>query len=461
MEVVSLEMLEAVARTGTATSHDDTQIQAQADREGTHIPSGLRNNTLASLAGTMRRRGFGESAIAAALLVVNAERCDPPLGEAEVRRIARSVAKYEPGRPELRDVARRGLTAATVPTTGQVGILLSEVEPEQVNWMWDNRIPKGKLTVIDGDPGLGKSAVTVDLAARVSAGLGMPDGSPCEAAGVVICSAEDGLADTVRPRLDAAGGAPSRVVSLATITDEEGLERPISIPEDVPVIRQAIRRVDARLVIVDPLMAFLSGKTDSYRDQDVRRALATLSALAEETGAAIVIVRHLNKSGGKNPIYRGGGSIGIIGAARSGMLVAKHPEDEDLRVLSMAKSNLAAPAASLIFTLEEADNGAVRVVWLGESDLTASELLGARSDENPSALEEATEFLRDLLADGPLPQRDVAAAAQEAGIKMRTVTRARQALGVESRREGEAGRQGGGRWVWSLGQNHDVSSWTP
>lgn len=141
----------------------------------------------------------------------------------------------------------------------EVGILLSEVEPERVDWLWPGRIPKGKLTVLDGDPGLGKSAATVDLAARVSAGLELPDGTLCEAAGAVICSAEDGLADTIRPRLDAAGGDPSRVLSLATVTDGEGLERPLSIPQDVPIIEEGIGRVEAVLVVVDPLMAFFGG----------------------------------------------------------------------------------------------------------------------------------------------------------------------------------------------------------
>jgi RecA-family ATPase len=135
------------------------------------------------------------------------------------------------------------------------------------------------------------------------------------------------------------------------------------MPEDLDVIRRGIERVDAKLVIVDPLMAFLSGDVDSHRDQDVRRALALLAKLAEETGAAILVVRHLNKTGGGNPLYRGGGSIGIIGAARSALLVAKHPEDERRRVLAPLKSNLAEPAPSSMFMLTQAANGAVRVEW--------------------------------------------------------------------------------------------------
>src|SRR5688500_15465696 len=198
-------------------------------------------------------------------------------------------------------------------------------------------------------------------------------------------------------------------------------------------------------------MAFFGGGVDTYRDQSVRRALAALASLAERTGAAIVTVRHLTKSCGNDPIRRGGGSIGIIGAARSGMLVAKDPEDEDLRILSMSKSNLAAPAPSLTFTLEEAGNGAVQVECLGETDLTAAELLGASSDEQPpSAVAEAEEFLRNLLAYGPVAQREGQAAAREAGISMRTIKRAKEELGVDSvavREEGKRGIQG---WSWSL-----------
>ena len=441
-EFDSVPALVELKESASAKTQDREIAEPQISQR---IPEGNRNTTLTSLAGSMRRRGMSEDEIAAALLKVN-ERCDPPLDDAEVRKIAKSIARYEP----RDDALRSGRQHLQRSATGEVGILLSEVQPERVVWLWTGRIPKGKLSVLDGDPGLGKSAATVDIAARLSSGLGMPDGSPCEAAGVVVCSAEDGLADTVRPRLDAAGGDPERVVSLATIPDEEGLERPISVPEDVPAIRRAIERVDAGLVIIDPIMAFLSGGTDSYRDQDVRRTLAALSALAEETGAAVVIVRHLNKSGGKNPIYRGGGSIGIIGAARSGMLVAKHPEDEDLRVLSMAKSNLAAPAPSLIFTLEEAQNSAVRVEWLGESELSAAELLGTPSDDQPSAVEAAGEFLRTLLADGPVAQRDVKAAAREAGISMATAKKAKKELGVDSTAVREEGKRGVQGWSWSL-----------
>jgi len=331
------------------------------------------------------------------------------------------------------------------------GVLLSEVVPERVRWLWKSRIVLGKLNLVDGDPGLGKSAVTIDLAARVSAGKPWPDGSECESGGVVVLSAEDGLADTIRPRFDAAGGDPSRVVAVSTVPDEEGNERQLSIPGDLHIIEAAIERVGAVLVIIDPLMAFLPGEVNSHRDQDVRRALAPLARLAERTGAAVVVVRHLNKATGGNALYRGGGSIGIVGAARSGLLVAKHPEDDNRRVLAGIKSNLAAPAPSLVFSLSSTESGAVRVDWKGETPLDASALLSAPTDhEERSALSEAQELLREVLSDGPQPASDVRREADSAGVAKRTLDRARQSLGVLSEREGEAGKRGGGKWTWRL-----------
>jgi putative DNA primase/helicase len=147
----------------------------------------------------------------------------------------------------------------------EIGLLLSSVEPEEVEWLWPSRLALGKLALVDGDPGLGKSAVTLDLTARVSVGKVFPDGAECEAGGVVLLSAEDGLRDTIRPRLDAAGADVSRILALATVPDENGHDRLLSIPEDIPLIEKGMKRVGARLLVVDPLMAFLSGETNSHR----------------------------------------------------------------------------------------------------------------------------------------------------------------------------------------------------
>jgi hypothetical protein len=217
-----------------------------------------------------------------------------------------------------------------------------------------------------------------------------------EAAGVVIVSAEDGVADTILPRINAAGGDPSKIVVLNTVPDGDGRERFLSLPEDIPHVKRAIARVEAKLVIFDPLMAFLSGNLDAHRDHHVRRVLAELAALAEDTGVAVVVVRHLNKSSGTNPLYRGGGSIGIVGAARSALLVAKHPEDDQRRVLASQKSNLAEAPPSLTFALTEASNGAVSVEWKGETPLKAHALLAAPVSE---VERRETMALRDAVTD--------------------------------------------------------------
>ena len=330
----------------------------------------------------------------------------------------------------------------------EIGILLSSVEPEEVEWLWPSRLALGKLALVDGDPGLGKSVVTLDLTARVSVGKVFPDGAECEPGGVVLLSAEDGLRDTIRPRLDAAGADVSRILALATVPDENGHDRLLSIPEDIPLIEKEMKRVGARLLVVDPLMAFLSGETNSHRDQDVRRALAPLASLAERTGACVVVVRHLNKASGNNPLYRGGGSIGIIGAARMAFVVGKDPQDENRRVLASTKNNLAKPPKSLMFTLEEAESGAVRVNWLGNSEISAKDLLATPQDqEHADARSEAVEFLRDVLADGPVPARDIVQNAKDARIAEKTLRRTQKILGVVPYRESEAGKRGAGRWL--------------
>jgi hypothetical protein len=329
---------------------------------------------------------------------------------------------------------------------GEVGKSLADVEPEEVEWLWPRRIPKGKITVLDGDPDNGKSVMTTDVCARVSVGRTMPDGTPTDVAGAVILSAEDGDADIIRPRFDAAGGDPFKVRLLGTIPEGNDEERPFVIPNDLPILERAIRQVGASIVVIDPLMAFLSGKVNSNRDQDVRRALTAVKRVAERTGAAIVIVRHLNKATGMSPLYRGGGSIGIIGAARSGLVVGRHPNDNSLRVLAGQKNNLSLPPESLAYNIETAPNGAARIIYKGTTQTTAKELLEApvAHAEERSALEEAKEFLREALDGG----REMVAAqmwedAEAAGIAEATLKRAKRDLGVKSRKVGHM-------WTWRL-----------
>lgn len=363
-------------------------------------------------------------------------------------------------RASSQDKPAATVTASSTPTV----IRLDGVQPETVRWLWPGRVPMGKLTVLDGDPGLGKSTLTLDVAARVSTGQAMPDGTYGDVdapADVLLLSAEDGLGDTIVPRLRAAGADLSRCEALAEITDppragRDGQPvaqppRPPSLPQDVDVLAEVIREAGAKLVIVDPLMAFLGGGVDSHRDQDIRAALAPLAGMADETGAAVVIIRHLNKTPGSNPLYRGGGSIGIIGAARAGLLVAPDPQDDTRRVLAVTKSNLAALPPALAYRITPTPDGVAALSWEGATAHTAAQLLEAPVDaEGRSALDEAVDFLRDALADGPQPARDVQRQAREAGIAERTLWRAKARLGVTISRQGEPGKRGGGPVSWQL-----------
>ncbi len=334
---------------------------------------------------------------------------------------------------------------------GPVTVTLAGVQPEHVSWLWPGRLPLGKLVGLDGDPAVGKSTLAVDLAARVSTAARWPDGTACPAGDVLILSAEDGLADTIRPRLDAASGDPARVHALTDVRylDDAGRTRtrPPTLA-DAALIEQAIRRHGAKLVIVDVLMAYLPGKVDSHRDQDIRSVLSALAAVAEATGCCILLLRHLNKAAGGNPLYRGGGSIGIVGAARAAFLAAVDPDDETRRVLAATKSNLAVMPEALLFQLIDAGNGCARVQWLGATGHMAGDLLGHREgDDERSDRDAAGEWLVDYLTDraGEGKAADAIKAAAADGIARTTLHRARKRAGIETVK---GGLHGG--WLWRL-----------
>jgi hypothetical protein len=329
---------------------------------------------------------------------------------------------------------------------------ISEIAARPLEWLWGGRIPMGMVTILDGDPGLGKSLITLDLAARVSTGWPMPDGSGQRSPrGVVILSAEDDPARTIRPRLEAVGADLDRMAMLAIREPDGTLRDPTIGVGDLRALEHAIGEVDAAMVVIDPLMAFLPDSVNANVDHGVRRVLAPLADLAERTGASILAIRHLRKSQADSPLYRGGGSIGIIGAARAGFVVAPDPNDPsgEGRVLAATKQNLAPLPPSLMYKIEvEPRGGQPRIAWGGITDLRAADLLivPRRVDHDP-AQAEATAFLTNLLATGPVLAQAVREAAAEAGLAWRTIERAKVGLGVRSVRL--AGFTG--PWSWSLG----------
>jgi 5S rRNA maturation endonuclease (ribonuclease M5) len=268
---------------------------------------------------------------------------------------------------------------------------LSDVRMERVEWLWKHRIPRGKLTVIDGDPEQGKSLLTLDLAARLSVGAPMPfSDEPGQFGVTIVVSAEDDSADTMAPRVEAAGGDRHFVREIVLPVDAEGYEHPIFLPEAVRELEDVIAESGAVLVIIDPFSAFVSTAISSHNDASIRQALTPLRKAAERTGAAIVLVRHFNKTPGLEAVHRGGGSVAIGAIGRSGMMVARAPGDDDLRVVAQIKNNLAPRAPSLSFRVavrttpgfvdEQGRPVEIPAVdWVGQIDLTANDLV-ARQD---------------------------------------------------------------------------------
>jgi len=337
---------------------------------------------------------------------------------------------------------RAGLGTASLPPTQteseRLTIGLKDVAPEAVQWLWRPRIPLGKLTLIEGDPGIGKSWLTCAIASAVAAGAGLPGMPPTEPQSVLMLSAEDGLADTIRPRLDALGADLSRISAMAQpiMFDKNGLYH----------LRLAIRSRRPALIVIDPLMAFFDGGIDINRASEIRQVLAVLARLAERFKCAVLAVRHLTKSSASRAIYRGLGSIDFTAACRSVLLAGCDPENPERRALVHIKSNLARTAPALGYSIDDQ-----RFLWTGPSTLTAERLLAAADREETTTVLDARDFLLTALAAGSRPAREVLKEARAAGISERTLRRAKASTGVEAERQGS--HQGGDQvWCWRLPQ---------
>jgi hypothetical protein len=285
---------------------------------------------------------------------------------------------------ELKKITEEVIPSASIPKLEVPGQLLSEVEARQINWLWPGRIPLGKITILDGDPGMGKSLITVDLAARLSTGQPMPDGTLGQQGTVLLVAPEDDPYDTLKPRLEAAGGDPARVRLLHTGESFDGnkmriYDRPFSLPRDFDALIKTIKSTGAILVILDPLTAIIGNNVNISHDQAIREIFTPLALLAERTSCAILIVRHLGKGSSSNPLHRGAGSIGIIAAARTGLIIAPHPENHHQRILATTKNNLSKHASDLIYQVVENTQGQPHIHWLGESQFAPSAVFNTGS----------------------------------------------------------------------------------
>lgn len=347
-------------------------------------------------------------------------------------------------------------TRAKPATSSAIMRSFSEIKPETLKWLWPGRIPLGKLTLLVGDPGLGKSLATIDVAARISRGLSFPDGEACEPGAVIMASAEDDPADTIRPRLDSAGADVACVHTLegmrVTLSDNSTAERAFDLETGIATLEDALTRVrGVRLVIVDPISAYLGG-ADSNSNAEVRGMLAPLAALAAKHGVAVVCVTHLRKSAGP-AVHRAIASIAFTAAARAVWAVASDPSDADRRLMLAVKQNLGPNVGGLAFRVTT-KNGLPVLDWeSGAVTMDANDILNTEDREAHSERKEVEQWLREYLADGSVGASDVIRAAKAVGITRSTLWRATDSLGVARRKIG--GRGAG--WEWSLQDSKNSS----
>lgn len=313
---------------------------------------------------------------------------------------------------------------------------LSRFKPREVEWFWKPYIPAGMITIMEGDPGEGKSFLAMYFAAMVSVGGKLPDGSQLELGTVLYISAEDDPCYTIRPRVDAMGGDAMNVrVLVSDLTlDADGFDK----------LRAELNNHDITLIIIDPLMAFMPEKTDVHRSNAVRPILSTMKVIAEEFGCAVLFIRHLTKMKHDKAIYQGGGSIDFIGAARSALLVTTNPADEEQKVVLHIKHNVGPKGQSWAYRLVSGPKDSLpRVKWDGPSSVTINDLAIGKSSGSPAPRDDAADFLRNFLNEGPRKASDVEKAAAAAAITKRTLIRAKQDLGIKSNQRNR-------EWWWRL-----------
>ncbi|OAI20420.1 hypothetical protein A1507_22845, partial [Methylomonas koyamae] len=336
---------------------------------------------------------------------------------------------------------------------------LDSVKSKPIDWLWPGRIACGKVTLIAGDPGLGKSQITAALAGIVTTGGLWPvdkDKSPQGA--VLFLSAEDDAADTIRPRLEAVDADLSRCIVVDAIvdTDEAGTirQRSISLKSDLSRLEAVIKDIgEVRLIIIDPITAYLGG-IDSHKTSDVRDLLAPLATFAERHKVAILGISHLNKSNTQDALLRVNGSLAFVAAARAAFIAVKDKNNPARRLLLPLKNNLAKDVGGFAFSIVDCtlDNGlnTSRIEWEPDPvNMTADEAMNAKpAREESGAVDEARQFLLDLLSIGPMASSDVKDEAEKAGFSWATIRRAKENGGIESKKSGFDNG-----WIWSLSED--------
>ncbi|MCJ7586739.1 MAG: AAA family ATPase [Candidatus Aminicenantes bacterium] len=361
-------------------------------------------------------------------------------------------AKQRGKRPDYEKLSLKILTAATMRTAGDelMTVEADSIEPTEITWLWPERIPLGKLTLLVGDPESGKSLFTTWMAAHVTTASRWPDLCTPPVGRVLILQSEDGQEDTVLPRLIQYGADRSKVTFVPGVKTTEGQERMFTLLQDIDKLKKEIvRRGDVKPVILDPVQGYfggaLSGKVNTNSDAHMRAILTPLKTMAEETGVAVVGVAHLNKSSQMDMMYRIGGSIGIMGVARSVWLIRWNRDPDGVRYFQSMKSNRKAGIPGLAFNINKGNGD---VTFLDVPVPTAIELLSSTFGEAGAA--EVQGWLREQLASGPKSSKEILEAAEQEGFSPGMVYRAKKSLGLKKpQRIGGVGR-GHGYWEWSL-----------
>lgn len=330
-------------------------------------------------------------------------------------------------------------------------IRLDQHTPGMLEWLWPPRIPLGGLTLAEGDPGANKSTMLYDIAARITTGHAMPGTT---AAGrlpssVILLQAEDSL-DTTRRNLEIAGADLKRVFAHAKSISSSASA--LTFPDSIGALAAETEKTGAKLIVIDPISAYFTMCLTN--DQAIRRVTQPLAAMAERLGVAVVLVRHLTKSGNRSPLYRGAGSIGLIAASRSGLLVAADPGNPAHRVLAQAKASLAGEVPSLSFR-PIPKGGGLAIEWLGVSQFSPEQLLEAGRSGSRGELHDAIYVLYSILGDGPVLASEAKRLAVAAGVAERTLRRAKEVLNIDSQRRG-FGK--GSKFWWALPDEHDIVS---
>jgi putative DNA primase/helicase len=327
-------------------------------------------------------------------------------------------------------------------------LIMQDVAVEPLDWLWPGRLLFGKYNLIVGDGGIGKSTLTIDIAARLSRGLPLPDGTRHPPCATLLVMPEDGAGDTIRPRLENAGADLTRIGLIQTLTDpEDGMETIPTIPDDVAAIETAIIQLGARLLVLDPLLNFMGDGVNEYRDKEVRRAMAPLISMCEKHGVALIGLMHVTKATNGNAKHRGNAAAAFMNLSRSTLYAANDPDILECFVLAQSKTNLGPLADSLRYRLLGCENGHARVGWEGVSAHTADSLNAQGSNaEERSELRDAEDFLDDALAGGALLVTTVKKQARDAGISEMTLRRAKVTKRVISKKA----RTQDGQWTWEL-----------